>query len=165
MSKLDRFLFSKELLDVWPGLSALALDRTFSDHSPILLKTAVIDFGPTPFRFFNAWLSIEGFSALVVNSWNQVGISDSSSTVLKDKLKRLKNHIKVWIHQRDSGPGSLKSLKEKMLTWEAIADAGSLSVSDHNNFVAARHNFFQAEAFQAQALKQKSRVRWAIDGD
>lgn len=38
---LDRFLLSRELLATWPGLSAMVLDRVFSDHCPIMLKHIV----------------------------------------------------------------------------------------------------------------------------
>lgn len=38
LSKLDRFLLSRELIDEWHGLSAVVLPRKFSYHCPILLK-------------------------------------------------------------------------------------------------------------------------------
>lgn len=75
MSKFDKFLMSKEFFDVGPGLSAIALDWCFSDHTPILLKSVTSDFGPTPFRFFDVWLKLDGFNELVASSWNQQGTS------------------------------------------------------------------------------------------
>nr|GEZ79698.1 RNA-directed DNA polymerase, eukaryota, reverse transcriptase zinc-binding domain protein [Tanacetum cinerariifolium] len=36
-----------------PSTSAITLDRFLSDHRPILLREAVLDFGPTPFRLWN----------------------------------------------------------------------------------------------------------------
>nr|GEY48844.1 RNA-directed DNA polymerase, eukaryota, reverse transcriptase zinc-binding domain protein [Tanacetum cinerariifolium] len=38
MSKLDRYLISEGVLDLFPHLSALCLDRHVSDHRPILLR-------------------------------------------------------------------------------------------------------------------------------
>lgn len=38
LSKLDRFLLSRELFDCWPGSGVVVLDHTFSDHCLILLK-------------------------------------------------------------------------------------------------------------------------------
>lgn len=61
LSKLDRFLLSSELLGIWPQVRVLALDRCFSDHCPILLKSNKADYGPVPFRFFNQWIHKEGF--------------------------------------------------------------------------------------------------------
>lgn len=53
LSKLDRFLVSHDLLEIYSDLIVVDLDRYFADHCPILLKTTKLDFGPTPFRFFN----------------------------------------------------------------------------------------------------------------
>lgn len=53
LSKLDCFLVSRELTDIRTDLAVVALDRSFPDHCPILLKTSKADFRPLPFRFFN----------------------------------------------------------------------------------------------------------------
>lgn len=51
-SKLDRFLLSTELLEIWPGLSVVGLERNFLDHCPIMLKSSDTDFGSIPFKIF-----------------------------------------------------------------------------------------------------------------
>ena len=56
-NKLDRFLVTDLFLVNWPSTSALGLLRFFSYHSPIVLDTASIDFGPSPFKIFNSWLN------------------------------------------------------------------------------------------------------------
>ena len=65
MSELDRFLFSEGLLESFPHLSAICLDKYFSDHWPILLRETRFDNGPTPFRFFHSWFTMEGFASFV----------------------------------------------------------------------------------------------------
>nr|GEY56675.1 RNA-directed DNA polymerase, eukaryota [Tanacetum cinerariifolium] len=55
MSKFDRYLISEGVLDLFPHLSALCLDRHLSDHRPILLRETNYDYGPSPFRFFHSW--------------------------------------------------------------------------------------------------------------
>lgn len=69
LSKLDRFLISTSLLNEWPQLSVIALERTFAVHCPLLLKSSSTDFGPTPFRLFDHWMSESGFDELVKKSW------------------------------------------------------------------------------------------------
>ncbi|GJU04920.1 RNA-directed DNA polymerase, eukaryota [Tanacetum coccineum] len=49
MSKLDRFLISEGLLELFPHLSALCLDRHLSDHRPILMRETNYDYSPSPF--------------------------------------------------------------------------------------------------------------------
>ncbi|GJS19477.1 RNA-directed DNA polymerase, eukaryota [Tanacetum coccineum] len=61
MSKLDRFLLSEGLFDFFPHLSAICLDKNLSDHRPILLRESCLDYGPTPFKFFHSWFSLDGF--------------------------------------------------------------------------------------------------------
>ena len=51
-SKLDRFLVSPEWIAKWPDTTQSTLDRNFSDHCPILLRSRFIDWGPKPFGFW-----------------------------------------------------------------------------------------------------------------
>nr|GEY89976.1 RNA-directed DNA polymerase, eukaryota, reverse transcriptase zinc-binding domain protein [Tanacetum cinerariifolium] len=50
MSKLDRFLISKHLMNSNPNITAVTLDRYISDHRPILMREAHFDYGPIPFH-------------------------------------------------------------------------------------------------------------------
>ena len=50
MSRLDRFLLSDDWLVHWPDSTQFVLDRDYSDHCPILLKSKNIDWGPKPFK-------------------------------------------------------------------------------------------------------------------
>lgn len=95
LTKLDRFLLSRGLLDIWKDTAVLALDRRFANHCPILLKSASADFGPIPFRFFNQWLHLEGFNEMVTLIWNSTTLAGSASFVLKEKFKGVKKRIKL----------------------------------------------------------------------
>nr|GEV49786.1 RNA-directed DNA polymerase, eukaryota [Tanacetum cinerariifolium] len=70
MSKLDRFLVLDNFLDVFPFATGVILEKGRPDHRPILLKESMVDYGPTPFRFFNSWLEMDGFHNLVTDTWN-----------------------------------------------------------------------------------------------
>lgn len=65
----------------------------------------------------------------------------------------------------DTDPGSVNALKKDMLAWDVKPDSGLLSSSECDEFAEARLMYFKAESHQAQLLKQKSCVRWAVDGD
>ncbi|GJX89545.1 putative RNA-directed DNA polymerase, eukaryota, reverse transcriptase zinc-binding domain protein [Tanacetum coccineum] len=65
MSKLDRFLVSDCFFDSWTNVVVTVLERVISDHSPILLTAgAEVNFGPKPFRVFDAWSKVDGFDAV-----------------------------------------------------------------------------------------------------
>nr|GFB13493.1 RNA-directed DNA polymerase, eukaryota [Tanacetum cinerariifolium] len=65
LSKLDRFLISEGVMEDIPDIKVTAIERLWSDHSPILLHSKKADFGPSPFKLYNAWLSIDGFDDIV----------------------------------------------------------------------------------------------------
>jgi len=69
-SKLDRFLVSPEWLTKWPGTSQYTLDRNFSDHCPLLLRSKYVDWGPKPFRILDCWLFDNSFKKIVHESWS-----------------------------------------------------------------------------------------------
>nr|GEZ29072.1 RNA-directed DNA polymerase, eukaryota [Tanacetum cinerariifolium] len=68
MSKLDRFLVSESFLNSCPNINAITLERYLSDHRPILLHDAHVDYGTTPFRFF-----IIGLRWRVLLKWWKMG--------------------------------------------------------------------------------------------
>lgn len=84
LSKLDGFLLSKELLDVWTGLSVIGLKRIFSDYCLILLKSGDYNFGPTSFKFFDSWLHEEGFENMICDSWKEMVVTGCPSYCLKE---------------------------------------------------------------------------------
>nr|GEW67144.1 RNA-directed DNA polymerase, eukaryota [Tanacetum cinerariifolium] len=97
MSKLDRYLISEGVLDLFPHLPALCLDRHLSDHRPILLRVTNYDYGPFPFRFFHSWFAMEGFSSFVETTWKSLNIVEPNGLIqLKKKLQALKIVIKAW---------------------------------------------------------------------
>nr|GFB80322.1 RNA-directed DNA polymerase, eukaryota [Tanacetum cinerariifolium] len=97
MSKLDRYLISEGVLDLFPHLSALCLDRHLSDHRPILLRETNYDYGPSPFRFFHSWFAMEGFNSFVKTTWKSLNIVERNGLIrVKKKLQALKIAIKAW---------------------------------------------------------------------
>ncbi|RVW33719.1 hypothetical protein CK203_074881 [Vitis vinifera] len=51
--------------------------------------------GPTPFRFENMWLKVEGFKDLVHSWWQGIDVRDSASYKLATKMKEIKQKLKV----------------------------------------------------------------------
>ncbi|GKB26721.1 RNA-directed DNA polymerase, eukaryota [Tanacetum coccineum] len=167
MSKLDRFLISDGLLTLFPFLSAVCLDRHLSDHRPILLKESSYDYGPSPFRMFHSWFSMDGFSSFVVSTWNSMNVSESNGLIrLKKKLKLLKVAIKEWskearFRSREKKSSILKKLSES----DKLIDQGKSSddiLSSRNNLLKELHDLNSLEAAE---ISQKAKIRWSIEGD
>ncbi|PWA63527.1 RNA-directed DNA polymerase, eukaryota, Reverse transcriptase zinc-binding domain protein [Artemisia annua] len=97
MSKLDRFLLSEEVLDDNPDLKAIILDHLWSDHSPILLHIQKTDYGPIPFKFFHSWFQRKDVDEVVKQAFvNSSEVPTRTRVMLHDKLKFIKNLLKVW---------------------------------------------------------------------
>ena len=63
------------------------LPRHTSDHSPILLEGGTQLNGPSPFRFENMWLKVEGFKELIRDWWQSFEFRGTCSYVLMEKTK------------------------------------------------------------------------------
>ncbi|XP_023761643.1 uncharacterized protein LOC111910084 [Lactuca sativa] len=68
LSKLDRILVCEKFMIHFPLASSTALPKEISDHSPVILKTEVVDFGPPPFMLFNSWMMRDGFEQIVIKA-------------------------------------------------------------------------------------------------
>ncbi|PWA50859.1 RNA-directed DNA polymerase, eukaryota, Nucleotide-binding alpha-beta plait domain protein [Artemisia annua] len=127
MSKLDRFLISEGLMELFPHLSAICLDKNLSDHRPILLRETSIDYGPSPFRFFHSWFTMEGFDSFVENTWKSLNIVEDNGLIrLKRKLQALKNAIKAWSKEARKKSNEKKfTIQHNLLELDKLIDHGS----------------------------------------
>nr|GFA36525.1 RNA-directed DNA polymerase, eukaryota [Tanacetum cinerariifolium] len=141
MSKLDRFLVSEGIFLIFPSITALCLDRSLSDHRPILLREVYSDFGPISFRFYHSWFSLEGFDAMVEQTWHSFSYSDVNRMIrFKKKLQDLKAIIRCWVKDKKMhSSGEKNSIKNEL--------------SDIDKEMEAKDSF------------QKSKIKWAIEGD
>ena len=72
MSRLDRFLVSADWVSQFSNVIQRTLPRLVSDHCPVLLDSERIKSGPSPFRFENMWLKVEGFKDLLRGWWQDL---------------------------------------------------------------------------------------------
>ncbi|XP_057780084.1 uncharacterized protein LOC130998691 [Salvia miltiorrhiza] len=165
-SKLDRFLVNDKWLEVWPQTKARGLQRTISDHCPILMETKVMDWGPKPFRFINAWTSHPDFEEVVRESWNRSGIRGWSCFVFKEKMKRLKNDLKKW-NKSTFGviDENIESLRDEIQKWDNIDDTFGLQEDDIIKRNEAGAKLIMQLKNKDSLLSQKARTRWLLDGD
>lgn len=96
LSKIDRVLVSKGVMDRWPEACLRALPRTLSDHSPLILTMKKTDFGPRPFRFFNSWLDREEFEKLILDANKEFSSVGEADKKLQEKFKFLKLKMILW---------------------------------------------------------------------
>lgn len=61
LSWLDRFLMSNCWEEVYPHFTQEVIPKIASDHWPIMINTAKVNYGPISFRFENMWVQRVSF--------------------------------------------------------------------------------------------------------
>ena len=91
-SKLDRGLCCQSWLRKFPNLNMIGLNRSISNHNPLLLTLeALNNWGPKPFRCYDAWFLNPQFKRFLVREWQNI-----PDVPLHNKLKILKAPVKLW---------------------------------------------------------------------
>ncbi|RVW74104.1 LINE-1 reverse transcriptase-like [Vitis vinifera] len=130
-ARLDRFLVSPSWLDQFSGVIQRRLPRPVSDHFPVLLEGGGLRRGPSPFRFENMWLKVEGFLDLIRNWWREIEVRGTASYRLAAKMKELKQKLKAWNREVF---GNLKGNKSAALQqvdyWDRVESERRLSLKE-----------------------------------
>ncbi|XP_071700203.1 uncharacterized protein [Rutidosis leptorrhynchoides] len=98
------FILHNNLIDIPLGGRAytrLVLERRESDHCPMVLKDEDKNYGPKPFKIFDAWYDDESSEQVISEAWSK----DSSQGSRLDrcflkKLKSVKAALKDWSRQK-----------------------------------------------------------------
>ncbi|KAJ0787048.1 putative RNA-directed DNA polymerase [Helianthus annuus] len=166
MSKLDRLLVCHDFMNKWPQASLVALSNFVSDHSPILLSVSSVDFGPIPCRIFNSWMELPRFMEYVEQLCLEFRFEGPADLGLATKLKWVKYKIKGWVKElkveKEAEYGAKVSQFEAL---ELLAEDRSLSPQELELRADCKRYLMDADRLKTMDLKQKSRVKWAVDGD
>ncbi|KAL7174503.1 hypothetical protein ACSBR2_033704 [Camellia fascicularis] len=115
MVRLDRALCNTEWRTLFPEGYVRSLPRTYSDHSPLIVHTQGTNSShpsSKSFKFQAAWITHEGFQAIVENCWpthnthNLLGNLDCMTIAAKDWNKNVFGNIfrhKRWLLGRING--------------------------------------------------------------
>ncbi|KAJ9542202.1 LOW QUALITY PROTEIN: hypothetical protein OSB04_028708 [Centaurea solstitialis] len=136
---------------------------------PILLDSKTVDFGPTPFKLFNSWLSKPDFVELVKEKWNENRPefeTFSKIEKLSRKLRYLKTHIKEWIAKsRKAADDECNTLKHKIGAIDLLAELNTMDDNTAKERVKYTARLNDLLADKLRDIKQKAKVRWLVDGD
>lgn len=166
MSKLDRFLVCPKFVDLVPSATVTALPREISDHCPILLSSSWCDFGAPPFKMFNSWLSREGFEKVFIKAWNDFAGYGTPDLYLNAKLKHIKEALRAWRRTDYSKEeAKLKRLKDEVHKLDMDAENRVLSAEEIETRRVGYKDIIEMEKTVVMDARQKSKIRWAMDGD
>ncbi|XP_031100850.1 uncharacterized protein LOC116004818 [Ipomoea triloba] len=163
--RLDRFLLSSSFRDYFTDVNIMLLNRTTSDHAPILLCGNKADLlGPKQFRFQNMWLKHASFEHFVKTNWSVPAIG-GGMRALTFKLKRLKQALRVWNREIFGNVfDQVRNLDQSVSDAEKRFDA-SPTQENRELLSYAQASLLQALKLEEIYWKQKARVKWLREGD
>ncbi|KAJ0539673.1 putative RNA-directed DNA polymerase [Helianthus annuus] len=165
-SKIDRILVCKNFQNLWPEAFVRALPRAHSDHNPLLLVIKDLNFGAKPFRFFSSWLERPDFAFVVESAIANFSAEGPPDLILSLKLRFLRSKIKEWRdglrrkegEEEEEAKMELEKLDEEM-------ELRELTEEEEWVRLECKKKLLEVESFKAKDMKQRSRARWATDGD
>nr|GEX31496.1 RNA-directed DNA polymerase, eukaryota, reverse transcriptase zinc-binding domain protein [Tanacetum cinerariifolium] len=165
MSKLDRFLISKNLLSTCSNITAVTLDRYLSDHRPILLRESQFDYGPIPFRF---WKIIESDVFEAVKQFFTLGkFPKGCNSCFIALILKIPDANLVKDFRPISLIGSLYKIIAKILANRLVGVLGDIVDEVQSAFIADRQildgPFILNETLQWCKLKKKPSLIFKVD--
>ncbi|KAH1203143.1 Thioredoxin-related transmembrane protein 2 [Glycine max] len=166
MSKLDRFFISDSWLIQWPDTIQFVLDRDFSDHCPILLRSNFVDWGPKPFKVLDWWLQDKGFQDMVALKWSNYHPYGWGGFALKQKLKFIKGCIRQWSSSNGViNVKKIQDLKKELNALEVGISDRIMNQSEVDLKKSLQEQLWHASNAYESMLRQKARVKWLKEGD
>ncbi|GJR01764.1 hypothetical protein Tco_0524748 [Tanacetum coccineum] len=131
------------------------------------MRELSIDYGPTPFRFFHSWFNLDGFDKMIEDTWKSLATVDSNDMInLKKKLQALKIIIKQWTKNAKKNSYKAKiSIQSKLSDIDKILDQGGSNEEILSNRSLLLRELNDINSIDSLEAAQKSKVRWAIEGD
>ena len=153
-SKLDRGLCSNDWLIKFPNLKLMGLKRSCSDHNPLILNLEDNNnWGPKPFRTYNAWFMNPNFKRFIRNEW-----ANLPTVPLNEKMKILKGPMRRWSREHfDQLDNKISSLETAIHELEKLSDARTLCDMEKARLSAAQTLLQSCLIRRERIWRQKAR--------
>ncbi|XP_071727285.1 uncharacterized protein [Rutidosis leptorrhynchoides] len=142
----------------------LILERTRSDHCPILLKDDDKNFRPKPFRVFDIWFNDDEAEKVIENAWNgQIRAMNRKNCNFGNHLKNVKSALKSWSENKFGKLDfEIEALKTVGNNLEIKSKTSPLSETVLQEWKESRKRWLEKEKTKSSMLKQKARLRWNL---
>ncbi|RVW55650.1 LINE-1 retrotransposable element ORF2 protein [Vitis vinifera] len=143
-ARLDRFLVTPSWMDQFSSVIQKRLPRPASDHFPIVLEGGTVRRGPSPFRFENMWLKVDGFQELIHSWWQGIEVRGSASFRLEDNKAAA---LQLVDH------------------WDRVGCERRLSEEETESKKEAKDSYAKWVSLEETHWRQHSRELWLREGD
>jgi hypothetical protein len=153
-------------MERWPDCTVWSLDRSLSDHCPIMLIIKAMDWGPKPFRMLKCWSDIEGYQDFVKEKWKDFRVEGWGGFVLKEKFKNIKKELKVWHKNHCSNlEEKIIKTKEKLNMLDLKCQDSILDDTETQKRADATALLYKLSDLNCSIKWQKARNKWLKEGD
>ncbi|CAH9114746.1 unnamed protein product, partial [Cuscuta epithymum] len=163
--RLDRILFNSSFLGLYDNIQIQHLNKSSSDHSPMLLQCKnQLVIGPKAFKFQNMWLSHPNFMHVVDGAWKNVPTSGGMRG-LYNKLQYLKQTLKAW-NKNTFGDifQDIKRLEEEVTTAESLFEANP-SEANRDDWSFKQALLLNKHKHENEFWRQRAKLKWLKEGD
>lgn len=162
-SRLDRFLVDEVWLEKIEDFQQQGLNRSVSDHIPILLSHGFTDWGPRLFKFFNAWVQNKECMSIIRNKWGSMGYLNGK---VSGKLKKLKGALRKWNgEERYTLDRRFNEIEARIRCLDECSDVRDLSKLELEELKNLNLELGVFSRFKESIWRQKSRMTWLKVGD
>ena len=158
-------LVSDDWLSKWPDSSQFNLERNYSDHCPILMNSKHTNWGPKPFRVFDALLSNKDYTKVVRDCWSANQPMGWGSYALKCKLQNLKHRLKTWSRDNCGDLGNKVKQTQKKLNDLENSLTAHPSDQQVQELKKTQSDLWEQSFLHESIVRQKSRSKWIKEGD
>ncbi|KAH1131307.1 hypothetical protein J1N35_002685 [Gossypium stocksii] len=157
-SRLDRFLLDEGWFEKIEDFQQQGLNRTVSDHIPILLSYGSSDWGPRLFKFFNAWVQNKECMSIIKK---ECGLMDNLNGKVSGKLKRPKGVLGKWNREEIYFLDKRFIEIEDRIRWlDECSEAGELSDVELEELKILNLEMGVLNRLKESIWRQKSRMTW-----
>lgn len=123
-----------------------------------------MDFGPNPFKFYNAWVAEDDFNDIVKNAW-MTQVQGTKMLQVVKKLKLVKVALRNWSKQKFGDFHQTNVTRNHLEGIQSSLDTNACDDSLCRMDKDTRDEFKKIIAMEESMLKQKSRIKWLNLGD
>ena len=164
--RLDRFLLTNGWAASYPSYRQELEARLVSDHALVILDTSPPKWGPTPFRFENAWLDHKQFSCGFERWWKEITVEGWEGYKLMKRLQEIKTRLNNW--NKDVF-GDLRlieaTLQNRLKELDRLESSGNWSKDVRQEKVNLKKEFNGILVKKEIMVRQKLKIQWAKQGD
>ncbi|XP_057528953.1 uncharacterized protein LOC130807666 [Amaranthus tricolor] len=153
-SRIDRGMCCNTWLTQFPNLILFGLSRSSSDHNPLLLTLEdKNNWGPKPFRCYDAWFLNPNFKKFLINEWQNI-----PNESLQNKLKSLKAPLKTWRKEHfDLMDNRIADLESVIHGLESTSDVRNLNDMEMARLKATNNLLHQWLIRRERIWRQRAR--------